>query len=1115
MKPDFILRGIKYALGVSLLCSTAVGAAWAVEPPNTVQFRLEGCRNDGNPTLIAGSNTLPNTENNFTCQDPSSLGGNDTPYTTGNLGKGWHELDLVPHRLTATNGNSSGSVTYDVIIAADHALASGIEGYDQIFDVQVIKAPDTLNVFSDTSCSLVVGAQQIDASGTVTGGIEEVIYRQLTITQGANSTCVIDWANRLAIGASQFSGSSLQAYMFEAPDFQKGKRTVPIPVKDIEAAAARKDMSATEGGGLVWNVTKQASPAQVDLGNTCDVSEANTQDVTIRVDWEVRPTEAGSVAVVTNIYATNPAARDILVDVADTLTGNGTPAVNDVASAEDVSVPAGSETLVLTHLFDAPADASNLSDTAVLTFIDPVTNQPFTETIEVTFDLPDSEIQPGSQTQTTATISDTEQIVGDGLSYAVSGLSAGSASGTFSNSYSLGTALTESDPDLVWTSDEQPSGTCAVDTGCPVGFVEFTKTIAAAAVTTTNGTLSDWALLSASNGATASSGDANNPVSILVSAAALVDLDVALTIPTAQDLTCNVEVKDSSNDVVQNLGFEFETAGATTLTETAEDIEPDNYTVTVTSCGDLVGTTVKTIDMTLPAQPSLADCADTLTFTLAAPESDDPVLAAVNKVSLPAGYESGWEMTLQGPGLPAEGVTLSTDGDPATFEVFQLNDLDFELQTGDYTITETPRPGWVQTASSGCSFTVDAVADAGQTKQCTITNQKLGTIVVKKLTEPKYGSGFGFSHNIGENGTPFLLDHGQTQTFTDVLPGTYQVAEDDPGPAFQLADLTCTESEVENSTPNQATRTVGIVLDPGETVTCTFTNRESGMVKVIKKTNGYQTDDIWHFTLTGPGLNTAAQTPPAYLDFDGAKLIPGDIYTLCETDLPVGWHPVWLMDFNKDGYPETILEELEGTTEAPVHPYYGISSVYLLNGESDGGYGSYGSYGSSPEPETYCVNFTVKPGQTLKMAIDNMQYLDPYDSHEPDEPYEPENPEPTACYDQPFNGRYVTHEMIDGKGYRVGYYPIDHCDKLSGLLEYEASKGSADDLATRLMHATLSRALGYRTCDKSDRVMRRAQRMLEQGGYSHLGYHPGSWDSYTAGKLATKLNRYSQRRLCD
>ncbi|UTV27419.1 prealbumin-like fold domain-containing protein [Photobacterium atrarenae] len=1105
MKPDVILRGIKYALGVSLLSSTAMSTAWAFDPPpNTVQFRLEGCRNDGNPTLIAGSNTLPNTDDNFTCQDPAPLGGNDTPYTTGNLGKGWHELDLVPHRLTTTNGNSSGNVTYDVIIAADHALASGIEGYDQIFDVQIIKAPDTLNVFSDTSCSLVVGAQQIDASGTVTGGIEEVIYRQLTITQGPDTTCVIDWANRLAIGASQFSGSSLQAYMFEAENFQTGKRTVPIPVKDIEAAAARKDMSATEGGGLVWNVTKQASPAQVDLGNTCDVSETNTQDVTIRVDWEVRPTEAGTVAVVTNIYTTNPASRDILVDVTDTLTGNGTPAVNDVATAEDVPVPAGSETLVLTHLFDAPADASDLSDTAVLTFIDPATNEPFAETIEVTFDLPNSDIQPGSQTETTATISDTEQIVGDGLSYAVASIAGGSASGTFSDSYSLGTFLTESDPNLVWTSEEQPSGTCEDDNGCPVGFVEFTKTIAAAAVTTTNGTLSDWALLTAANGATASSGDANSPVSILVTAAALVDLDVELTIPAAQDLTCNVEVKDSGNNVVQNLEFEFDALGATTLTETAEDIEPDSYTATVTSCGNLVGTTVKTIDMTLPAQPTLADCTDTLSFTLEAPEPDDPVLAAVNKVTLPAGFESGWEMTLQGPGLPPGGITLSTDGDPATFEVFQLNNSNFELLDGDYTITETPQQGWAQTSSSGCSFTVDTAADAGQTKQCVITNQKLGKIVVKKLTEPKYGTGFSFTHDIGSNGTPFSLDHGQMEMFIDVLPGTYTVTEDDPSPAFQLTGLTCTESEVENSTPNQATRSVEIELDPGETVECTFTNRESGMVKVIKKTNGYITDDVWHFTLTGPGLNTAAQTPPAHFDFDGAKLIPGEVYTLCETDIPHGWHPVWLMDFNKDGYPETLLDELEGATDAPVDPYTGISLVYKPNGETQyGGYGSYGSYGSSPEPETYCVNFTVKPGQTLKMVIDNMQYLDSYD------------PKPKACYDKPINDRYVTHEMVDGKGYRVGYYPVDSCDKLSGLLDYDSSKGSADDLATKLMHATLSRDLGYRTCDQSDRVMKRAQRMLEQGGYSHLGYHPGSWDSYTAGKLATKLNRYSQHRLCD
>ena len=75
------------------------------EPPNTIGLTIEGCRNDGTPP-ITPDGTLPNADGRFTCQDPAPLGGNDNPYTTGNLGKGWNELDLVPFRLILTNSGA-------------------------------------------------------------------------------------------------------------------------------------------------------------------------------------------------------------------------------------------------------------------------------------------------------------------------------------------------------------------------------------------------------------------------------------------------------------------------------------------------------------------------------------------------------------------------------------------------------------------------------------------------------------------------------------------------------------------------------------------------------------------------------------------------------------------------------------------------------------------------------------------------------------------------------------------------------------------------------------------------------------------------------------------------
>jgi hypothetical protein len=65
------------------------------------------------------------------------------------------------------------------------------------------------------------------------------------------------------------------------------------------------------------------------------------------------------------------------------------------------------------------------------------------------------------------------------------------------------------------------------------------------------------------------------------------------------------------------------------------------------------------------------------------------------------------------------------------------------------------------------------------------------------------------------------------QTFTNVVPGTYAITEDDPivtPGGYALTNLTCVETGINNSSENIDTRTATISLEAGETVTCTFTN---------------------------------------------------------------------------------------------------------------------------------------------------------------------------------------------------------------------------------------------------------------------------------------------------
>ena len=85
--------------------ATAAPNAQVAAEPSGVSFTLEGCRNDG-------SVTLPNNGGQYVCSDGF--------YTSGNLGKGWAELDLVPYRVTARAGTSApASQTYTVAYAVD------------------------------------------------------------------------------------------------------------------------------------------------------------------------------------------------------------------------------------------------------------------------------------------------------------------------------------------------------------------------------------------------------------------------------------------------------------------------------------------------------------------------------------------------------------------------------------------------------------------------------------------------------------------------------------------------------------------------------------------------------------------------------------------------------------------------------------------------------------------------------------------------------------------------------------------------------------------------------------------------------------------------------------
>lgn len=102
----------------------------------------------------------------------------------------------------------------------------------------------------------------------------------------------------------------------------------------------------------------------------------------------------------------------------------------------------------------------------------------------------------------------------------------------------------------------------------------------------------------------------------------------------------------------------------------------------------------------------------------------------------------------------------------------------------------------------------------------------IGTIIVEKRTDPA-GASDNFTFSGIATGT--IKDGGQI-VVSNLQPGTYASTEIVPN-GWELTKITCDDA---NSSGDVNTATATFVLDPGETVTCTFTNEPVGSVSIEK-----------------------------------------------------------------------------------------------------------------------------------------------------------------------------------------------------------------------------------------------------------------------------------------
>jgi hypothetical protein len=450
-------------LGCLLLAPAMASAA---PDPDHVQFTIQGCR------LPAGE-TLPNTAGDFVCADAD--------YTTGNLGKNWNELDLVPHRMTTSTNIAQ---TYTMAIAADN-MEAGRPGYD------VISVPVVNTALSTGTCQLTtVGPQSTLNPGV--GGTDQSIYRLLTITQSAGSTCVFDYYERLALGSAAFPGSSLHSDLLNQQFTTAGigARDVPIPVNQIVAQTLSKTMTATTGATNAWNITKNASPTDLNFDTCSGAALAQDQPVTITITWTKTQVNANDVTLTSNITITNPAHRTITATVQDTMF-SGTTQANQVGNpftSAATNVPAESSvTITNTQTVPFNAQITHYNDVATATYTDLATGVavPGSTTASASATLANI----GGVANNTASISDTESMTGTGLSFSLDSTSPANV-GSFGGGYVLGTPTTGP---LTWT-----------DTVNASGQIVFHKVVHVAGQRNTTGVLSDTASLTDAAGATQS-----------------------------------------------------------------------------------------------------------------------------------------------------------------------------------------------------------------------------------------------------------------------------------------------------------------------------------------------------------------------------------------------------------------------------------------------------------------------------------------------------------------------------------------------------------------------------------------------------------------------------------
>jgi hypothetical protein len=250
---------------------------------------------------------------------------------------------------------------------------------------------------------------------------------------------------------------------------------------------------------------------------------------------------------------------------------------------------------------------------------------------------------------------------------------------------------------------------------------------------------------------------------------------------------------------------------------------------------------------------------------------------------------------------------LDDDSDPAL-----PNTQSFDVPAGNYTAVElAPATGWSltgltctdptnNTTTTPGTRTAAINLGSGETVSCTYTNTQAASITIVKDAIPDGPTDFAFTDNIGDGCVVGPLDDDGDGTLSNqvvcnnVTPGDYTVTETAIS-GWKLTGLACSGDLDDGGETTLSTREADIDLDPGESITCTFTNSKLPTIVVRKITTGIA-GGPFTFTTTGAhGFTTpfdlTTVTPGVAVQQSFEIDVIGGNFTVTESTVATGFVP--------------------------------------------------------------------------------------------------------------------------------------------------------------------------------------------------------------------------------